>query len=119
MILSIETATVITSVVIFLLVIILLVALLLYAKKKLMPSGVVKIDINDGYKVVETEPGSSLLSTLSNNKIILPSACGGGGTCGMCRCQVIEGGGPSCLPRPVFSPARNRPTTGGWVARSR
>ena len=97
MILSIETATVITSVVIFLLVIILLVALLLYAKKKLMPSGVVKIDINDGYRVVETEPGSSLLSTLSNNKIILPSACGGGGTCGMCRCQVIEGGG-SILP---------------------
>ena len=97
MILSIETATVITSVVVFLLVIILLVALLLYAKKKLMPSGVVKIDINDGYKVVETEPGSSLLSTLSNNKIILPSACGGGGTCGMCRCQVIEGGG-SILP---------------------
>ena len=96
-ILSIETATVITSVVIFLLVIILLVALLLYAKKKLMPSGVVKIDINDGYRVVETEPGSTLLSTLSNNKIILPSACGGGGTCGMCRCQVIEGGG-SILP---------------------
>jgi Na+-transporting NADH:ubiquinone oxidoreductase subunit F len=97
MILSIETVTIITGVVIFLMVIILLVALLLIAKKKLLPSGVVKIDINDGYKVVETEPGSSLLSTLSNNKIILPSACGGGGTCGMCRCQVIEGGG-SILP---------------------
>lgn len=97
MILSIETVTVITSVVIFLLVITLLVALLLYAKTKLMPSGVVKIDINDGYKVVETELGSSLLTTLSNHKVILPSACGGGGTCGMCRCQVIEGGG-SILP---------------------
>jgi Na+-transporting NADH:ubiquinone oxidoreductase subunit F len=88
---------VITSVVIFLLVITFLVALLLYAKTKLMPSGVVKIDINDGYKVVETELGSSLLTTLSNHKVILPSACGGGGTCGMCRCQVIEGGG-SILP---------------------
>ncbi|MFZ2795751.1 MAG: NADH:ubiquinone reductase (Na(+)-transporting) subunit F [Prolixibacteraceae bacterium] len=97
MILSIETVTVITSVVIFLLVITFLVALLLYAKTKLMPSGVVKIDINDGYKVVETELGSSLLTTLSNHKVILPSACGGGGTCGMCRCQVIEGGG-SILP---------------------
>ena len=97
MILSIETVTVITSVVIFLLVITLLVALLLYAKTKLMPSGVVKIDINDGDKVVETELGSSLLTTLSNHKVILPSACGGGGTCGMCRCQVIEGGG-SILP---------------------
>lgn len=97
MILSIETVTVITSVVIFLLVITLLVALLLYAKTKLMPSGVVKIDINEGYKVVETELGSSLLTTLSNHKVILPSACGGGGTCGMCRCQVIEGGG-SILP---------------------
>lgn len=78
MILSIETVTVITSVVIFLLVITFLVALLLYAKTKLMPSGVVKIDINDGYKVVETELGSSLLTTLSNHKVILPSACGGG-----------------------------------------
>ena len=97
MILSIETVTVITSVVIFLLVITFLVALLLYAKTKLMPSGVVKIDINEGYKVVETELGSSLLTTLSNHKVILPSACGGGGTCGMCRCQVIEGGG-SILP---------------------
>ena len=97
MILSIETVTVITSVVIFLLVITFLVALLLYAKTKLMPSGVVKIDINDGYKVVETELGSSLLTTLSNHKVILPSACGGVGTCGMCRCQVIEGGG-SILP---------------------
>lgn len=96
-ILSIESTTIFSGVAIFLLVIFLLVALLLYAKKKLMPSGIVKIDINDGYRVVETEPGSTLLSTLSNNKIILPSACGGGGTCGMCRCQVIEGGG-SILP---------------------
>ena len=95
--LSTQTTVVITSVIVFLLVIILLVAILLYAKKKLMPSGIVKININDGYKEIETEPGNTLLTTLSNAKVILPSACGGGGTCGMCRCQIVEGGG-SILP---------------------
>ncbi|WP_372773547.1 NADH:ubiquinone reductase (Na(+)-transporting) subunit F [Mangrovibacterium sp.] len=92
-----QSTVVLTSVIIFLLVIILLVGILLFVKKKLTPSGSVKIDINDGYMEMETEPGSTLLSTLSNNKVILPSACGGGGTCGMCRCQVTEGGG-SILP---------------------
>ncbi|MFV0590270.1 MAG: NADH:ubiquinone reductase (Na(+)-transporting) subunit F [Draconibacterium sp.] len=91
------TTVVLTSVVVFLTVIILLVAILLYVKKKLTPSGSVKIDINDGYLEMEAEPGSTLLSTLGNNKVLLPSACGGGGTCGMCRCQVLEGGG-SILP---------------------
>uniref|UniRef100_UPI0025EFB570 NADH:ubiquinone reductase (Na(+)-transporting) subunit F n=1 Tax=uncultured Draconibacterium sp. TaxID=1573823 RepID=UPI0025EFB570 len=81
----------------FLSVIILLVALLLFAKKKLTPSGSVKLSINEGDLEIETEPGSTLLSTLGNNKILLPSACGGGGTCAMCRCQVVEGGG-SILP---------------------
>ncbi|MBN1820197.1 MAG: NADH:ubiquinone reductase (Na(+)-transporting) subunit F [Prolixibacteraceae bacterium] len=95
--LSTQTTVVITGVIVFLVVIILLVAILLYAKKKLTPSGIVKIDINDGYLELETEPGSTLLSTLGNNKVLLPSACGGGGTCGMCRCQVLEGGG-SILP---------------------
>ncbi|HKI88316.1 MAG TPA: NADH:ubiquinone reductase (Na(+)-transporting) subunit F, partial [Draconibacterium sp.] len=95
--LSTQTTVVLTSVVVFLGVIILLVAILLFAKKKLTPSGTVKIDINDGYLDLETEPGGTLLSTLGNNKVLLPSACGGGGTCGMCRCQVIEGGG-SILP---------------------
>ena len=92
-----ETTVVMTSVIIFLLIIIFLVGILLYVKKKLTPEGKVKININDGYMEMETEPGSTLLSTLSNNKVILPSACGGGGTCGMCRCQVEEGGG-SILP---------------------
>jgi len=91
------TTIVLTSVVVFLTVIILLVAILLYVKKKLTPSGSVKIDINDGYLALEAEPGATLLSTLGNNKVLLPSACGGGGTCGMCRCQVLEGGG-SILP---------------------
>jgi Na+-transporting NADH:ubiquinone oxidoreductase subunit F len=95
--LAAQSTVVATSVIIFLLVIILLVSILLFVKKKLTPSGKVKVDLNDGYMEIETEPGGTLLSTLSNNKVILPSACGGGGTCGMCRCQVTEGGG-SILP---------------------
>ncbi len=92
-----QTIVILTSVVVFLTVIILLVGILLYAKKKLMPSGIVKIDINDGKLEMETDPGDTLLTTLGNNKVLLPSACGGGGTCAMCRCQVDEGGG-SILP---------------------
>ena len=86
--------TVITllSIVAFLVVILLLVALLLYAKAKLTPSGKVKLVINDE-KELEVSPGETLLTTLSNNKIFLPSACGGGGTCGMCKCRVVSGGG--------------------------
>jgi Na+-transporting NADH:ubiquinone oxidoreductase subunit F len=80
------------SIVFFLFVILLLVGLLLYARKKLTPQGKVKITIN-GDKELEVDPGSTLLSTLSANKIFLPSACGGGGTCAMCKCQVLEGGG--------------------------
>ncbi len=76
----------------FLIVIIALVLMLLYAKSKLTQSGPVKILINEE-KDIETTAGNSLLSTLSNNKIFLPSACGGGGSCGMCKCQVTEGGG--------------------------
>jgi len=95
--LAAQTTIVTSSIVVFLLMILLLVSVLLYVKKKLTPSGTVQVDINDGDTVLETEPGSTLLSTLGNNKIFLPSACGGGGTCGMCRCQVIEGAG-SILP---------------------
>jgi len=82
--------------VIFLLVTIALIVMLLVAKAKLAPSGPVTININ-GEKEITVNGGSSLLSTLSNEKLFLPSACGGGGTCGMCKCQVIEGGG-SILP---------------------
>lgn len=81
------------SAAVFLLVMLSLVAILLYAKKKLTPEGLVKLDINNSEMVLETEPGSSILSTLSSNGVFLPSACGGGGTCGMCKCQVLEGGG--------------------------
>ncbi|MFL2633391.1 MAG: NADH:ubiquinone reductase (Na(+)-transporting) subunit F [Candidatus Marisimplicoccus sp.] len=69
-----------------------LVTMLLVAKERLLPSGPVKLLIN-GEKDVEVSSGETLLTTLGNNKIFLPSACGGGGTCVQCRCQVIEGGG--------------------------
>jgi Na+-transporting NADH:ubiquinone oxidoreductase subunit F len=62
-----------------------------------MPSGEVTININDGEKELVVEPGQTLLSALGSNKIFLPSACGGGGTCAMCRCQVDSGAG-SILP---------------------
>jgi Na+-transporting NADH:ubiquinone oxidoreductase subunit F len=97
LLLSTQTTVVIASVAVFLGVVVLLVAILLFAKKKLTPSGEVQISINEGEREIVTEPGNTLLSTLSNNKILLPSACGGGGTCAMCRCQIEEGGG-SILP---------------------
>jgi Na+-transporting NADH:ubiquinone oxidoreductase subunit F len=83
---------ILSSIVIFLVVTLILVSILLYARKKLMPQGEVKIVINDE-KEIETSPGNTLLSTLANEKIFIPSACGGGGTCAMCRVQVLEGGG--------------------------
>ncbi len=86
------TTTLILGAVFFLVLILALVLVLLYAKSKLTQSGPVKIVINEE-KVIETTAGSSLLATISNQKIFLPSACGGGGTCGMCKCQIIEGGG--------------------------
>ncbi len=86
------TKLIIVSAVTFLVVIMLLIIILLYARQKLVPSGDVKIIINDE-KEVKASAGSTLLTTLSNQQIFLPSACGGGGTCGMCRVQVLEGGG--------------------------
>ncbi len=68
------------------------VTILVIVRKKLTPQGKVKININNE-KNIEVEPGSSLLATLANEQIFLPSACGGGGNCGMCKCQVLEGGG--------------------------
>ena len=85
--------TIIVAIVAFLAVTLVLVGLLLFAKAKLTSSGDVTIDINDGEKVFTAASGSTLLSTLADNKVFLPSACGGGGACGMCKCQVMEGGG--------------------------
>jgi len=91
-----STLTVILiSVAVFLFVILLLVVMLLYARFKLTPQGDVQLKVND--KEFTVSPGSTVLNTLSANDIFLPSACGGGGTCGMCKCQVLEGGG-SILP---------------------
>ncbi|UMB59263.1 NADH:ubiquinone reductase (Na(+)-transporting) subunit F [Lutibacter sp. A80] len=93
MILAINTlGTIVATVVAFLVITLLLVALLLYVKQKLSPSGPVKIKIN-GEKEIEVASGSSLLTTLGNAKIFLPSACGGGGTCIQCECHVNSGGG--------------------------
>ncbi len=84
--------TIATGTLLFFVLAMLLVIILLVAKKYLVPSGNVKITINDKDEV-EEPTGSSLLSTLANNKIFLPSACGGGGSCGQCRLQIPEGGG--------------------------
>jgi Na+-transporting NADH:ubiquinone oxidoreductase subunit F len=68
--------------------------MLIYARKKLLPQGDVKIIVNgDVDNPIITSPGSSLLNALSDKNIFLPSACGGGGTCAMCECKVLEGGG--------------------------
>jgi len=84
--------TMITGAVIFLSITLLLVGVLLVAKAKLMPSGNVKIVVN-GEREFEAPLGGTVLSTLQGQGIFLSSACGGGGTCGQCRCQIPEGGG--------------------------
>ena len=83
---------VLASIAVFLLLTLLLVFVLLTAKSKLAPSGPVKINVNDE-KDMEVNSGSTLLSTLGDNDLFLPSACGGGGTCIQCKCIVKEGGG--------------------------
>jgi Na+-transporting NADH:ubiquinone oxidoreductase subunit F len=83
---------IIASVIVFLVLILILVAVLLTAKAKLVPSGPVNININNE-KDLEVGSGGTLLSTLGENKLFLPSACGGGGTCVQCKCIVSEGGG--------------------------
>ena len=91
-ILAFEITTILASITVFLLFTLLLVWLILFAKAKLMTSGLVKIVIN-GQESIEVDAGSSILTTLSNKKIFLPSACGGGGTCALCKCRVLSGGG--------------------------
>jgi Na+-transporting NADH:ubiquinone oxidoreductase subunit F len=90
--------------IVFLVVIFLLAFLILFAKAKLVAQGHVKVEINDGEKVLTVKPGSTLLSTLGNENIFLSSACGGKGTCAMCKCQVLEGGGePLPTEKPYFT----------------
>lgn len=84
---------IVLSIIVFSILILLLSAGLLVARTKLLPQGDVKISVNDGEKVLEVKPGANLLGALSSDNIFLPSACGGGGTCAMCKCQVTAGGG--------------------------
>jgi len=86
------SGTVLATVAAFLAIVLLLVTLLLFVKQKLSPSGPVTITIN-GEKKIEVGSGSTLLTTLGDQKIFLPSACGGGGSCVQCECHVIDGGG--------------------------
>ena len=90
------TLTTVMGLAVFMFIMMLLVAVLLIARAKLVPQGEVKITINED-KELTVSPGSTLLSTLHSQGIYLSSACGGGGTCGMCKCRVVEGGG-SILP---------------------
>ena len=86
--------TVISSVLVFTVIILLLVILLNIAEKKLVPQGNAKILINgDNDKSPSVKPGGSLLSSLASQNVFIPSACGGGGTCSQCKCQVLSGGG--------------------------
>ena len=84
---------ILASIGVFLVVILLLVIILLVAKHYLVPSGNVKITINGGDKVLDVQMGNTLLNTLVTNDVHLPSACGGKGSCGQCKVQVLEGGG--------------------------
>lgn len=89
-----ELMTILFGVLFFTVVIVALVAILLMAKSQLIPGGEVKLLINDDPdKTIIATGGSTLLSTLAANKIFIPSACGGQGTCGVCKCKVLEGGG--------------------------
>ena len=87
-----DSTVIIASIVVFLAITFLLVGMLLGVKARLMPSGPVKLFIN-GETDLEVSSGSTLLNTLGDNKIFLPSACGGGGTCIQCKCIVKDGGG--------------------------
>ena len=86
-------AYVLSSVLVFTGVILALVVGIMMASKKLVPKGPMKLNINDGDQELDASPGTSLLSSLAEHEIFLPSACGGGGTCAMCKCKVVEGGG--------------------------
>ena len=86
-----QSIVLISAIAVFLVVMVALVAILLFAKKKLTPQSKVKITINDK-DTLEVDTGNSLMLTLKEHNIHLPSACGGGGSCGMCKCRVVQGG---------------------------
>lgn len=95
------------------LVILVLVGILILAREKLTATGEVRLVVNgDAEHPLVVEPGSTLLAALAGNSLFLPSACGGGGTCALCRCQVIEGGG-DVLPTETNHLSR-REVAGRW-----
>jgi len=85
--------TIIAAVAVIVALTIVLVALLLWVKDRITPKGTIKININDGKKELDVTPGGNLMGTLAEQKIFLPSACGGKANCGQCKVQVFEGGG--------------------------
>jgi Na+-transporting NADH:ubiquinone oxidoreductase subunit F len=92
--LEIDVKLIIFAIPVFLVLMMVMAWGLVFAKKKLVPQGAVKLVVNgDTEKPIEVQPGSSLLSALAGENVFLPSACGGGGTCAMCKCQVLSGGG--------------------------
>ena len=85
---------IVVGIVVFTVVIVALVALLMFAGSKLLPQGKVKIGINGNPEMAkEVAPGQTLLSAMANEGVFIPSACGGGGACGQCKCKVTSGGG--------------------------
>ena len=99
--------TVFSSILVFSVIILVLVTMLGFAEKKLLPQGDARILINgDEEKSPTVKPGGSLLSSLASQNVFIPSACGGGGTCSQCKCQVISGGG-DILPTEVSHFSRN------------
>ena len=112
---SASTLTLISGVGIFLLITLLLVAVLLIAKRYLVHAGKVNININ-GDTDIEAQSGKSLLSTLADDNIFLPSACGGKGSCAQCKVQVLEGGG-DILPTEAVHFSRRSKTIGVWAVR--
>ena len=87
------TLSIVVSIIVFSLLILGLSAGLIAARTRLLPQGDVEISINKGERKLKIKPGDTLLTALAKDNVFLPSACGGGGTCAMCKCQVDTGGG--------------------------
>ena len=95
------------SILVFTGLVLILVSILNFAESKLLPQGDIRININcENDKDIVTKPGGTLLTALAGQSVFLPSACGGGGTCAMCECQVLEGGGDIL---PTETGQNNRP----------
>jgi Na+-transporting NADH:ubiquinone oxidoreductase subunit F len=107
--------TIVLGVVVFILMIVLLVILLMIARSKLVNSADVTIRINEGQLDLAANAGGNLLNVLSENKIFIPSACGGKGSCGVCKVHIHEGGG-SMLPTEEGHISRGEARTGCRLA---